>query len=65
MPTSKDDPETRQDEFAREKRAEEVQEAISELVSGEPAPPLSPRELTDRAAEEKGANRPRVPFKKR
>jgi hypothetical protein len=63
MSTCKDDA----DELAREQRAKEILDAVDGLISGEQEshPPQSPRELTDRAANEKRAARPTIPFKKR
>ena len=41
------------DESARKKRAEQLRNAIEKIESGQPAvKPLSPREITDRAAAE-------------
>jgi hypothetical protein len=41
------------DESARKERAEQLRSAIEKIESGQPAgKPLSPREITDRAAAE-------------
>jgi hypothetical protein len=41
------------DESARKERAEQLRSAIEKIESGQPAgKPLSPREMTDRAAAE-------------